>query len=462
MIFSTLQVLADVAGEPIVHEWDSGGTIALKLLAVFALVVLNGFFVASEFAIVKIRSSQLEALEDETDRRIPFAKRATEHLDAYLSASQLGITLASLGLGWIGEPFLAQILHPFFLKLGVTSDTIIRTTSFILAFSAITFLHIVLGEQAPKVFAIRKPLPTTLWISAPLHLFYVIFRPAIWFLNVSSNLILKHVFKMEPASEIEAAHSEEELRVILTDSADSQEVSKVGKELLMNTLDLRRRVVRDIMTPRGEVVYLDSEKPFEENLKRATASRHTRFPICRSHLDNPLGLVHIKDILGLMQQPPPPDLLSIKRDLLLVPELMPLEKLLTLFLSRGAHLGAVVDEFGGTVGIVTLDNVLAEIVGEIRDEFDALPAEFHRASENEFTVKGTLGLYELNDFTDLELESPEVSTVGGYIVNLLGHIPRAGEQARVGDYLATVLQSDGRRIGALKFQRVSEDSKVET
>src|SRR5262249_5360143 len=169
---------------------------------------------------------------------------------------------------------------------------------------------IVLGEQAPKVFAIRKPLPTTLWISAPLHLFYAVFRPAIWFLNVSSNLILRHIFKLEPATESEAVHSEEELRVILSDSAESQEVSKVGKELLMNTLDLRRRVVRDIMTPRGEVVYLDSEKPFDENLKRATASRHTRFPICRSHLDNPLGLVHIKDVLAQMQQTPTPALIA--------------------------------------------------------------------------------------------------------------------------------------------------------
>jgi CBS domain containing-hemolysin-like protein len=462
MILSTFQILADSATEPIAHDWDTPGHITLKLLAVLALVLLNAFFVASEFAIVKIRSSQLETLEDESDRRLPFARRATENLDAYLSACQLGITLASLGLGWIGEPFLAQMLHPIFFSLGITSEAIIRTTSFILAFSTITFLHIVLGEQAPKVFAIRKSLPTTLWISAPLHLFYVVFRPAIWFLNFSSNLILRHIFKMEPASETEAVHSEEELRVILSDSAESHEVSKVGKELLMNTLDLRRRVVRDIMTPRGEVIYLDSEKPFEENLKRATGSRHTRFPICRSHLDNLLGLVHIKDVLAQMQQTPAPDLLAIKRDLLLVPELMPLEKLLTLFLSRGAHIGAVVDEFGGTVGIVTLDNVLAEIVGEIRDEFDPLPAEFHRSNENEFTVKGTLGLYELNDFTDLELESAEVSTVGGYIVNLLGHIPRAGEQVRVGEYLATVLQSDGRRIGALKFQRVPEDSKVET
>ena len=455
MLSSLLIFLADTP-EPIVHEWDTGGVITLKLLAVFVLVVLNGFFVASEFAIVKVRGSQLEALEDETDRRLPYAKRATENLDAYLSASQLGITLASLGLGWLGEPFLAQMLHPLFLSVGLTSEAVIRTTSFILAFAAITFLHIVLGEQAPKVFAIRKSLSVALWISAPLHFFYVIFRPAIWFLNVSSNAILKHVFRMEPASDLEVTHSEEELRVILSDSADSQDVSKVGKELLMNTLDFRRRVVRDIMTPRGEVVYLDSEKPFPENLKRATASRHTRFPLCRLHLDNPLGLVHIKDLLGQMQQQSVPDLVKIKRDLVLVPELMPLEKLLTLFLSRGAHLGAVVDEFGGTVGIVTLDNVLAEIVGDIRDEFDAAPTEFQRVSDDEFTAKGTLGLYELNDCTDLELESAEVSTVGGYIVNLFGHIPRAGEQVRVGEYEATVLQSDGRRVGAVKFQRKPE------
>lgn len=462
MIFLSLHFLADAAADPIVRDWDTGSVIVFKLLAVFALVLLNGFFVAAEFAIVKVRSSQLDAVEDESDRRLTYAKRATDHLDAYLSASQLGITLASLGLGWIGEPVLAHMLHPLFLLAGVTSDAVIRTISFILAFATITFLHIVLGEQAPKVFAIRKSLATTLWVSVPLHLFYVIFRPAIWFLNISSNAILKHLFKLEPASEMEVAHSEEELRVILSDNADSEQVSKMGKELLMNTLDLRRRVVRDIMTPRGEVVYLDSEKPFTENLKRATDSRHTRFPLCRLHLDNPLGLVHIKDLLSQMQQRAPPDLIKIKRDLLLVPELMPLEKLLTLFLSRGAHLGAVVDEFGGTVGIVTLDNVLAEIVGDIRDEFDAAPTEFHRAGPDEFTVKGTLGLYELNDLTELELESSEVSTVSGYIVNLFGHIPRAGEHVRVGDYLATVLQSDGRRIGAVKFQKTPENASAES
>ncbi|MBS0656624.1 MAG: HlyC/CorC family transporter [Verrucomicrobia bacterium] len=455
-----LATLLATAGEPLAVEWKSGSTIFWQLVVVFALVLLNGFFVASEFALVKVRGSQLEALEG-SDKRLPFAHRAVEHLDAYLSATQLGITLSSLGLGWIGEPFLAEMLHPIFFKLGVTSEAVIRTSSFALAFGAITFLHIVLGELAPKSLAIRKSLPTTLWVSAPLHFFYIILKPAIWFLNGSANLILRTVFGIGPVSEHELAHSEEELRVILSESGDAKEVTPLGREMLINALDFRRRVVRDIMTPRNEVVSLDLELPFEENLRRATESRHTRFPLCREHLDQHVGLVHIKDLLAQMRTTPQPDLLKIKRDLLLVPEMMPLEKLLTLFLSKRAHLGAVVDEFGGTVGIVTLDNVLSEIVGDIRDEFDAEQIEFQRVNEKEFTVKGALGLYELNDLTDLRLESAEVSTVGGYITNLLGHIPRAGEHVDIGPYRATVVHSDGRRVGAVRFVRL-ENEPAET
>ena len=240
--------------------------------------------------------------------------------------------------------------------------------------------------------------------------------------------------------------------MILGESEKSSEVTAIGKELLINALDLRRRVVRDIMTPRGKVVYLDIDASFEENLAKASASRHTRFPLCKEYLDNPIGLVHIKDMLGLVRQPEA-DLLSVKRDLLMVPEMMPLERLLTTFLNKHAHLGAVVDEFGGTMGIVTLDNVLAEIVGEIRDEFDAEQSEFKRLNQDEFEVEGVLGLYELNDLTDLELSDTEVSTVGGYVTHVLGHLPRQGEQAQVGDYLVTVLETDGRRIGKLRFVR---------
>jgi CBS domain containing-hemolysin-like protein len=434
------------------REWQDGGQMVFGWLVIFGLVLLNGFFVASEFALVKVRASQLEALEGEGNRKAKTARRALTHLDAYLSATQLGITLTSLGLGWVGEPYLAHMLQPIFFKLGVQSEPIIRTASFAIAFSAITFLHIILGELAPKSLAIRNSVGVSLAVSGPLGLFYRIFKPAIWLLNGTANLLLKHLFRLEPVSESELAHSEEELRVILAQSADAKEVTPLGKELLINALDLRDRVVRDIATPRGEVIFLDTEDSFDENMKRAIESRHTRFPLCRGHLDETLGLVHIKDLLKLMRSPNP-DLLSIKRELHNVPEMMPLEKLLGSFLSKHAHLALVIDEFGGTAGIVTLDNVLEEIVGDIQDEFDAEKPELRRVTQDEFSVDGTLGIYELNDMLGLELESDDVSTVGGYVTQLIGHLPRAGEKAQVGEYEVTVTKADGRRVMEVHFKR---------
>ncbi len=448
----TLAFLLLASTEVIAREWDSGGTIFFQLAVVLFLVLLNGFFVASEFAIVKVRSSQLEAVEGEGESRASFARHVTVHLDAYLSATQLGITLASLALGWVGEPFLARMLQPFFFLAGIDAEGVIRPVSVALAFGLITFLHIVLGELAPKSLAIRKSLPTTLWVARPLGLFYVVFKPAIWFLNGAANLILKHVFKLHPVSEGELAHSEEELRVILAESEKAEEVSSLGREILINALDMADRVVRDITTPRGDVVFLNTEESFEENLKSALESRHTRFPLCEGHLDNTIGLVHIKDLLKLMRESAP-DLHAIRRDLLHVPEMMALEKLLTFFLSKHAHLALVVDEFGGTTGIVTLDNVLEELVGDIQDEFDAEKPELRRVNENEFDVAGSLGLYELKDLMGLEIESDEVSTVGGYVTHLVGHMPKQGEQVTIEDYRVSVTETDGRRVLRLHFQR---------
>ena len=435
-------------------EWESGNVIVLKLLSILVLVFLNGFFVAAEFALVKIRSSQLDPLVDEGNRTASLARDITTRLEAYLSACQLGITLASLGLGWIGEPFLAQMVEPVFSKFGVQSAAVIHSVSFALAFSAITFLHIVLGEQAPKILAIRKPIPATLWVARPLQFFYAIFRPAIWFLNMSSTALLKRLFRIEPVSEHELAHSEEELRVILAESANSQKVTALGKEILINALDMRDRVVRDITTPRGEVLFLNTEDSFEENLKTAQESRHTRFPLCEGHLDQTVGQVHIKDLITLIRDPAP-DLHRIKRELLPVPEMMPLEKLLTFFLSKHAHLALVVDEYGGTVGIVTLDNVLEELVGDIQDEFDAEKPELRKVTEDEFAVDGSLGLYELNDMMGLELESADVSTIGGYVTHLIGHLPKQGERTRIDEYEVTVAKADGRRIIEVHFKRAS-------
>jgi magnesium and cobalt exporter, CNNM family len=324
----------------------------------------------------------------------------------------------------------------------------------------ITFLHIVLGEQAPKILAIRRSVSAALLVSGPLRLFYTIFKPAIWLLNASSNWVLRHFFRTEPMQEGEMVHSEEELRLILHESERSDEVSSIGRQILVNALDLRRRVVRDIMTPRGDVVYLDVEETFEQNIEKALKSKHTRFPLCRGHLDDALGLIHIKELVPMMRDPHP-DLMRIRRELIPVPEMMPLEKLLNLFLSKHAHLAIVVDEYGGTVGMVTLENIIEELVGDIQDEFDAEKEEFRPINENEFAVDGALGLYELRDLAGLELESSDVSTIGGYVTHLLGHLPKQGEQVQIENYLVTISQTDGRRVEQLHFCKLDPAQKKE-
>ena len=433
-------------------HWDEPGAIATSFFGILALVLVNGFFVATEFALIKVRLSQLDPLIAEGSARATLARHILTHLDAYLSATQFGVTLASLALGWIGEPFFAHILEPLFFHAGIQSQAFISAASVGLGLIAITFLHILFGELAPKYISIRNPLGMVLVLVRPLNLFFVVCKPAIWLINTASNVILRKWLRITPVSEHELAHSEEELRVILAQSANSQEVTPLGKEILINALDMRDRVVRDITTPRGEVIFLNTEDTFEENLKAAQESRHTRFPICEGHLDQTIGQVHIKDLITLLRDPAP-DLHRIKRDLLPVPEMMPLEKLLTFFLSKHAHLALVVDVFGGTVGIVTLDNVLEELVGDIQDEFDSEKPEMRKVTDDEFAVDGSLGLYELNDMIGLELESADVSTIGGYVTHLIGHLPKQGEHTRIEDYVATVAKADGRRVIEVHFKR---------
>ena len=461
MNFSIFFFAITPVAESISEHWDSPGVLIGKLVVIAALVALNGFFVACEFSIVKVRASQLDTLAEEGNMRARFAKYVRGHLDAYLSATQLGITLASLALGWIGEQFLVNILEPFFALARIHSHVFTTSVSVALAFVGITFLHIVFGELGPKYTAIANPLSISLRLVRPLGAFYVLFKPAIWLLHKSSNFLLQTVLRRQPVPSTELVHSEEELRLIFAESAKSADVTPLGRELVLNVLDLRDRVVRDIMTPRGEIVYLDLEDDFETNAKKAIESRHTRFPLCRENLDNTVGLIHIKELLPMMRDPQP-DLLKIKRDLIPLPEMMPLEKLLKLFLSKHAHLALVVDEFGGTVGMVTLENVLEELVGDIQDEFDFEKEEFRKINANEFTVDGALGLYELNELAKLELESADVSTIGGYVTHLLGHLPKQGEQVKIDNYLVTVSQTDGRRVNQLHFKKLSEVADEES
>jgi CBS domain containing-hemolysin-like protein len=436
-------------------SWDGPEIISLKLLAVLFLVLLNGFFVASEFAIVKVRASQLDALAAQGVARAGLTRRVISHLDAYLSATQLGITLASLGLGWLGKPFLAKMIEPFFALADITSPVLIETVSFVLAFSTITILHIVLGELAPKSLAIRRALPTALWISGPLHFFYLAFTPAIWLLNGLANWLLRRILHLDPVGENELAHSEEELRLILDESAKVAQISRVSQEIVANAFEMRRRLVRELMTPRGDVVYLDTSLSFQANLRGAKAAGHTRFPLCAGHFDHAIGLIHIKDMLAQLDEPEP-SLLVIKRELVVVPEMLPLERLLTRFRDRRAHFAVVVDEFGGNAGIVTLQHVIAEVIGDMPDEFELERREFQHLSEDEFLIDASLPIREMRDLTGLDWKDEDVTTVGGYVVRQFGYIPRVGEQLRMDGYIVTIEQADGRKVGKVRLQRLAK------
>jgi CBS domain containing-hemolysin-like protein len=454
MNISLFLASAPQAGGAPATSWDPPGIVCLKLLAILCLVLLNGFFVASEFAIVKVRGSQLETLAARGNGRARHARHVTDHLDAYLSATQLGITLASLGLGWLGEPFLAEMLEPFFTLANITSPVLIETICFAIAFAAITVLHIVLGELAPKSIAIRKAVPTTLWISRPLSFFYIVFKPAIWLLNGLANWLLQRIFHLEPVKESSSAHNEEELRLILQESARAARISPVSQEIAANAFEIRRRVVREVMTPRPEVVHLDVGLSFRENLQRAKEALHTRFPLCEGHFDNAIGLVHIKDMLAQLDEPEP-SLLAIKKELLIVPEMLPLEKLLARFRDRHGYFAVVVDEFGSNVGIVTLQHVIDEVIGQLPDEFGRDRPEFQRVTEDEFIVEGALPIHEIRDLAGLKWRDENVTTVGGYVVQRIGHIPLPGEQVIIDDYLVTVVEADARRVHKLRFAHVS-------
>jgi CBS domain containing-hemolysin-like protein len=422
--------------------------VILKIAAVFGLVFLNGFFVAAEFAMVKVRATQIEPLAKSGMKRAHTAQHVLSHLDSYLSASQLGITMTSLGLGWVGEPFVAALLEPLFSWTGITQPAVIETVSFAVAFTIITFLHIVLGEQAPKWLAIQRAQQTTLAIASPLHLFFVIFKPFIWLLNASANAFLRMI-GIESTNEVDLAHSEEELRLLLS---KGKSISATGKNISLRAIELRERTAREVMVPRTSVVYLSAEKTIEENIALALENQFTRYPLCEKDLDNVLGMIHLKDLFKLKGvQGSGTKLLEIKREMLFVPETTPLERLLSTFLTKRVLMAIAVDEYGGTAGLVTLENVLEELVGEIRDEFDAEPAMVQKVSDTEFVVDGSMPLHDFARMFEVAPDTKDVVTVSGYAIQLLGRVPEKSATLRIGQWLGTVDATEGRKVKSLRL-----------
>ncbi|MFT3991623.1 MAG: hemolysin family protein [Luteolibacter sp.] len=434
-------------------EFPSGGKAALYILGIVFFLLLNAFFVAAEFAIVKVRQSQIESELEPSDPRRATALRVVTNLDGYLSANQLGITIASLALGFLGEPFVAAIISPLLIKTGL-SVWWVKAISFTIAILSFTFLHVVVGELVPKSLAIRRSLAVTMAVAGPLHWFYVSAHWAISLLNGAANWVLRVFFRIEPVSEAEHIHSAEEIAVLVNQSGEQQEVTETEREILINALGLNELWVRDVMTPRNKVIVLDVDQPFEKSLDIAMRSKHTRFPLVKGHLDHAIGLIHIKDLFKLINDPDP-DLMRIKRELKIVPDTMPLDSLLQFFLKEHAHLAMAVDEFGTPAGIVFLDNIMEELVGDIQDEFDNERSPFTRISDAEFVIEGTMTLNDLAGYVpELFLESGEVTTVGGYLTQQLGRFPEAGETLEVLGYEAKVTSTDGRRVGQVHFRRL--------
>jgi CBS domain containing-hemolysin-like protein len=425
-------------------EWIFLG---LAILLVFA----NGFFVATEFAIVKVRATRLQALVDEGRPGAATAMKMVQKLDGYLSATQLGITLASLGLGWLGEPAFAHLLEPVIARFvpEEARATVGHSVSVAIAFAIITFLHIVVGELAPKSLAIQRAESTTLTVALPMRLFYFVFYPAIWLLNGIAGRLLR-AFGLHAASETHEAHSEDELKVILSSSAQAGSITTARAELLERALEMAQKTARQVMVPRNQVKYLDMEESLEKCIADARAAGHTWLPVCRGSMDQVEGVVNAKDLFFLLSRGELKALSQVQRPVLFVPENVTLEQLLAEFRRRRRQTALVVDEHGGTSGLVTIADVVAEVVGDVAelgrrmDEVRSLPG-------GRFELPGTAQLDDLEERLDVnfdldEDERGEVTTIAGYLMAKLGRVPEKGDSLKLDMWRILVDEVDGPRV----------------
>ncbi|WP_026902746.1 hemolysin family protein [Pedobacter glucosidilyticus] len=426
------------------------------------LVLLNGFFVAAEFAIVKVRGSQIEIKAKTGSRVAGIAKHMTSHLDGYLAATQLGITLASLGLGWVGEEVMSNIVLKTlgFFSLPI-SDAVATNLGHILAFLVITILHIVFGELAPKTLAIQRPVNTTMAIALPLQFFYLVFKPFIYVLNGFANVILR-LLGINTANAHEAIHSSEELQYLLDQGKESGALDKAEHELIKNVFDFNERVVKNIMVPRTKISAIDITATPEEVLNIIISEGYSRVPVYDDTIDKIIGIVHAKDILSLVVRKESFNLQDILRKPLFVPESKKINDLMAELKLKRIQIAIVLDEFGGTAGMVTLEDIVEELVGEIQDEYDEEKPIVEKVSETEFIVTASATVYDVNEFLPHDLpEDEDYDTIVGLVSEIFEKIPEVGETKEFNGYNFTILKKIGQNIEAVKLELLlSEDQAV--
>lgn len=430
------------------------GDIALTMF----FVVLNGFFVAAEFAIVKVRTSQIELRAREGNFFAGVARHILEHLDAYLSASQLGITLASLGLGWIGESVVANIVAQATLALNITlAPEVLHTLSIIIAFAIITVLHIVVGEQAPKTYAIRRSEAVTLAVALPMRAFYIIFKPVVVALNWMSNAMLG-IAGIEHAGEHDV-HSPEELRYLIAESSKQGALEVSEQELIDNVFEFTETTAAQVMVPRSKITALDIDTPIGELLDTVMTEGYSRLPVYRGTIDTIVGIVYAKDLLTLMHHRD----LVIVQDILhapyMVQEDVKLKRLLRDMQRDKVHMAVVLDEFGGTAGLLTLEDIIEELVGNIQDEYDDEAPMHAQQAPGSFDLDAAIRLDEANEILPEPLpESDDYETLGGLINVRAGRIPAVGDSVVIDGYACTILAASPRRVERVRVTRRLSES----
>lgn len=415
------------------------------------LVLLNGFFVAAEFSIVKVRASQVELKATAGSRRAKMTSHIIDHLDKYLSATQLGITLASLALGWIGEDVVAKSIIRLlnYFAVGVKEETA-HTIAIPVGFTLITIAHIVFGELAPKIIAIRNPLSTSLSLSIPLRIFYIVFSPFIWFINRFSALIL-NLLGIKSANA--DTHTEEELRIILTESEESGAIKRSENELIQNVFDFDERVVKQIMVPQNRISAINVEMGHDLIIKKIIEEGYSRLPVYLGDIDNIIGIIHSKDLLKAVIDNKFKSIKEIMRPAHFVPENMKVNDLLRDLQRLHAQIAIITNEFGATAGIVTMEDIIEELVGEIRDEHDEEKPDIEKKNDSEYIVKAHTTLVDLNESLPIALpESPHYDTVSGFVNYIFGRIPAVNETKTYGGYNIVILSRQKQTVEMVKFK----------
>lgn len=434
---------------------DTDHSVFMLLLA-FVLIFLNAFFVLSEFALVKVRRSKLEEMVKDKVSNAKLALKMTNSIDTYLSACQIGITLASLALGWIGEPAVARLLKEPLSAYGF-STTAVHTISVVIAFSVITILHIVLGEQAPKLIAIAKSEKIVLWIARPLYYFWVLCLPAIKAFDFIASSVVR-LFGIRAVKDSEVAHSEEEIKIIASESLKGGVLDSLETEIIKNAVEFGDTVAKEIMTPRKDLVCLNKQKSYEENYKIMIDSKFTRFPYIDGSKDNVLGLIHIRDIL---QHSGEKNFDKIVRKIIIVPENSPISKILPMMNKERISAALVIDEYGGTAGLLTMEDIIEEIFGEINDEHDDKNLAYKKLDDKSYEFKGRFEIESVEELMEIAFDDEtEQLTIGGYVFNLLGRLPVVGDVIEDENCIYEVLKMDGTTIAAVKVTLKNSDEEI--